>query len=166
MGGPNGSIGTMSFRGDLDLEAVWEFKNLGFGNMALVRERQANLRLAEAQEFRFRDFVAKEVTAAWVELQAADQRTTDSEQELKQAWLSATKNLEALGETKQPAGNIVLLVIRPQEVTAAMQALVQAYYNYYGAVADYNRAQFRLYRALGNPAQQLHAADEASRKAH
>ncbi|HSQ55185.1 MAG TPA: hypothetical protein VLM40_05515 [Gemmata sp.] len=31
----------------------------------------------------------------------------------------------------------------------------QAYRDYYSAVADNNRAQFRLYRALGHPAQSL-----------
>src|SRR5579859_2739348 len=36
-----------------------------------------------------------------------------------------------------------------------MQALLQAYNNYYGTVGDYNRSQFQLYRALGNPAQML-----------
>ena len=36
---------------------------------------------------------------------------------------------------------------------AAVQALAQAYGDYYAAVADYNRAQFRLYRALGRPAE-------------
>ena len=46
-------------------------------------------------------------------------------------------------------------MIRPQEAVAAVQALAQAYNDYYGAVADYNRAQFRLYRALGHPAQML-----------
>jgi hypothetical protein len=35
---------------------------------------------------------------------------------------------------------------------AAVQALDQAYRDYFGAVADANRAQFRLYRALGHPA--------------
>ena len=38
---------------------------------------------------------------------------------------------------------------------AAVQALAQAYSDYYGAVADYDRAQFRLYHALGHPAQAL-----------
>jgi hypothetical protein len=33
--------------------------------------------------------------------------------------------------------------------------LAQAYTDYYGAVADFNRAQFRLYRALAYPAQVL-----------
>jgi hypothetical protein len=52
-------------------------------------------------------------------------------------------------------GNVILPVIRPQEAVAAVQALAQAYNDYYGAVADYDRAQFRLYRALGQPAQAL-----------
>ena len=46
-------------------------------------------------------------------------------------------------------------MIRPQEVGAAIGALAQAYVDYYGAVADYNRAQFRLYHALGHPAQMV-----------
>jgi outer membrane protein TolC len=151
--GQGGSLGSTGLRSDWDLEAIWELKNLGFGNAALVRERRAGLDLARDLNFRFSDLVAKEVMQAWAQLRAADERAAAAEGELQQAWLSATKNLEGLGETKRPGGNIILLVIRPQEVTAAMQALVQAYYNYYGANAEFNRAQFRLYRALGNPAQ-------------
>jgi hypothetical protein len=59
-----------------------------------------------------------------------------------------------LGQTKS-AGRVLILVIRPQEVVAAIQALAQAYAGYYGAVADYDRAQFRLYHAIGHPAQAL-----------
>jgi hypothetical protein len=33
--------------------------------------------------------------------------------------------------------------------------LDQAYRDYFGATADFNRAQFRLYRALGHPAEAL-----------
>jgi hypothetical protein len=36
---------------------------------------------------------------------------------------------------------------------ASLQGLAQAYADYYGAIADYDRAQFRLYHALGHPAQ-------------
>jgi len=46
-------------------------------------------------------------------------------------------------------------VVRAQEVIAAIQALAQAYTDYYVDVADDNRAQFRLYHALGRPAQAL-----------
>ena len=49
--------------------------------------------------------------------------------------------------------------VEPQEVVAALQALAQAYTDYYTAVADYDRAQFRLYHALGHPAQAVTAGD-------
>ena len=58
----------------------------------------------------------------------------------------------------------MVLLVRPQEVVAAVQALAQAYLDYYGAVADANRAQFRLYRALGQPAQCL-LQDQANAEA-
>jgi hypothetical protein len=35
---------------------------------------------------------------------------------------------------------------------AAVQALDQAYRDYFGAISEANQAQFRLYRALGHPA--------------
>ncbi|WP_168219077.1 hypothetical protein [Limnoglobus roseus] len=49
----------------------------------------------------------------------------------------------------------MLLVFRPLEAVAAVTALDQAYRDYYQTVADHNRAQFRLYRVLGQPAQAL-----------
>ena len=40
-------------------------------------------------------------------------------------------------------------------VVAALQQLQQAYVNYYTSANDYNRAQFRLFRAMGYPAEGL-----------
>ena len=45
-----------------------------------------------------------------------------------------------------------MLIVRPAEAVQSVQALAAAYNDYYGATADFNRAQFRLYRALGQPA--------------
>ena len=67
---------------------------------------------------------------------------------------SADKNLQGLGQTKR-VGEQLATVFRPQEAVAAVAALDQAYRDYYAAVADLNRAQFRLYRAVGHPAQSL-----------
>jgi uncharacterized protein (TIGR03000 family) len=78
-----------------------------------------------------------------------------AEEELRQAELSADLNYKGLGELFRLNATTVALVIRPQEALASMQALLQAYNNYYGTVGDYNRNQFQLYRALGNPAQLL-----------
>ena len=46
-------------------------------------------------------------------------------------------------------------VFRPQEVVNALQQLKAAYDEYFNTVADYNVAQFELFRALGYPAQDI-----------
>ncbi len=69
-------------------------------------------------------------------------------------------NVAGLSQTRS-AGNLLIPVIRPQEAVASFQALAQAYADYYGAVADYDRAQFALYHALGHPAQAVATQDLA-----
>ena len=56
-------------------------------------------------------------------------------------------------QTTRPAGALLGLVIRPQEVVAAIIALNTAYEQYAAAVSEYNVAQFEVYHALGQPAQ-------------
>ena len=72
---------------------------------------------------------------------------------MRQAIESADKNFIGLRETSRPAGELLRLIVRPQEVVAAIIALNAAYEQYSGAVAEYNVAQFEVYRALGQPAQ-------------
>jgi hypothetical protein len=43
--------------------------------------------------------------------------------------------------------------------------LQQAYLDFYTSINDYNRAQFQLYRALGNPAQALAMQEEGANAA-
>jgi outer membrane protein TolC len=150
-GGINGNYG---FRNDIDLQVLWRLDNLGFGNRALVDEARAENRLAALEWFNLQDRVAAEVARAHAQAVSAEERVNDAESGLKNAVESVRLNFEALSQTRQ-AGNLILLVVRPQEVQAAIQALARAYANYYAAVADANRAQFRLYRAMGQPAQVL-----------
>jgi outer membrane protein TolC len=154
-GGLNDSLGNFGARSDFDIQVLWELQNLGFGNRALVDLRRAENRLSVLDLFRLQDQVAAEVAQADAQAQSAASRLGKAERELRDAVESADKNFEGLGQTKTAGGRVIILVIRPQEVVAAIQALVLAYNDYYGAVADYNRAQFRLYRALGQPAQLL-----------
>jgi hypothetical protein len=141
------------------MQAIWEVRNLGFGNRALIREKQASYELARQQQFKFRDYVAREVTQYRADLVSAANRVAQAERELQQALISANDNIAGVGQTRRVGGNINILVIRPQEAVSAVQALAAAYFDYYGTIADYNRAQFQLYRALGNPAQCLYGHD-------
>jgi outer membrane protein TolC len=151
-GGPNGDLSNFGARADFDLQFLWELRNLGLGNQALVQQRRAEQLAAAVELFRTQDRVAAEVAQAFAQARSAAARLGDAEAELREATDSANKNLQALGQTKT-AGNILILVVRPLEVILAVQALGQAYTDYYSAVADYDRAQFRLYHALGQPAQ-------------
>ena len=153
-GGPNSSFGNGGLREDFDVQLLWQFNNLGFGNRAQNHRREAENQLAVIDLFRIQDRVAAEVVQAYTQAQMAVRRNEVAEKGVRSALSSADKNLVALGQTKG-AGNQILLLVRPQEAVAAVQALAQAYVDYYGAVADANRAQFRLYRALGQPAQCL-----------
>ncbi len=152
-GGLNDDVSHFGARFDIDVQLIWELQNLGFGNRARVNERRAENELAMVEMFRVQDRIAAEVVQSHAQAQSAAARLAEAELGVHDAVDSANKNLEGLGQT-QGAGRLVLL-IRPQEVVAAVQALAQAYADYYAAVADYDRAQFRLYRALGHPAQTL-----------
>jgi outer membrane protein TolC len=151
-GGVNSFMGDFNGRNSLDLQVLWELENLGFGNVARVQERRAEHRLAVLECLRTQDRVAAEVSTALAEVVAAAARLGDAETGLRDATDSVQKNFDGLGQTRR-AGELLVLVIRPQEALQAVQALAQAYNDYYGSVGDYNRAQFRLYRALGHPAQ-------------
>jgi outer membrane protein TolC len=147
-----------SGRSDWDAEVVWEFRNLGFGNRGLVTQRRGEQWQALVELFRVQDQVAADVTQAHAQVVAAAVRVGRAEAGLKAALASYQGNLKGLSETVR-AGELLQLVNRPQEVVAALQQLQQAYINYYTSTNDYNRAQFRLYRALGYPAQGLACGD-------
>jgi len=73
---------------------------------------------------------------------------------LRKAEVTFAGNLKGLSETTR-FGDVLVLVNRPQEAVAALQQLSRAYDNYFLTVNDYNRAQFRLFRALGYAADAL-----------
>jgi outer membrane protein TolC len=150
-GGRNGAMDNFSARNDLEAQVVWELQNLGAGNIARTRDRRAENQIAMLELLQLEDRVAAEVVQAHAQVQESAKRIADAEAGVKDALDSADKNFEGLTQTRR-VGDVLILVIRPQEVVAAIQALQQAFNDYYAAVADYDRAQFRLHRALGRPA--------------
>ena len=136
-GGTNDDLSNFGGRFDYDVTVLWELKELGFGNYALVRQRQAENEVAVLELSRLQDRVAAEVVKADAGVRSATIREAEAEAELKDAVDSADKNLEGLRQTRS-AGNMVVLVVRPQEAVASLQALTLAYADYYGAIADYD----------------------------
>jgi outer membrane protein TolC len=153
-GGPNEDMSHFSMRQDWDVQVLWQLQNFGLGNRALANQRTAENRAASVQFARLRNQVTAELVQGYALAQQAAVRVQHAESELQTARESMEQNLGGLSQPKS-VGGILTLVVRPQEVVAAIEALGTAYNDYFIAIADANRAQFRLYRALGQPAQLL-----------
>jgi outer membrane protein TolC len=150
--GQGASINQWAGRADVNAQLVWRLENLGFGNASRVRERRGQMQLANVELFETQDRVAAEVTQAMAELESAAVRVGQAEKGLKEGLETFAGNLKGMGQTTR-FGDVLSLVNRPQEVTAALQQLQNAYLNFYRTTADYNRAQFRVFYALGFPAE-------------
>jgi hypothetical protein len=153
-GGRNDDLSNFGGRFSFDLQAIWEVQNLGLGNRATIRERAAEQRASLLQLLRTQDRVTAEVVQAHAQLCRAANRLKAAGEGVANAAETAEKNLRGLVPGKR-VGDQLTLVFRPQEAVAAVAALDQAYRDYFAAVGEHNRAQFRLYRALGHPAQCL-----------
>ena len=151
--GANPSLGSNGSRFDIEVAAVWELQNAGIGNIGRIRQRRAEREVASIELTRIIFRVQSEVSQAVARLETARVRVVETEEGVRQAIESADKNFIGLRETTRPAGELLRLVVRPQEVVQAIEAMNVAYQQYASAVNEYNTAQFELYRALGEPAQ-------------
>jgi outer membrane protein TolC len=149
--GVHGAGNPTGARDDISAELVWGLDNLGLGNRARVHQRQAEQRQLLVEMFRLQDLVAGDVARAHASLVSAAQRSETAATGLQEAQASYTGSLDELGKITK-VGDVKVLVRRAFEVVDALRALLRAYNNYIGSVNDYNRAQFRLYWALGYPA--------------
>ena len=151
--GPNGTLNSNGSRMDIELAAVWQLQNGGVGNVGLIRQRRAERNLASVEFTRTVYRVRSEVSQSLARLQTARVRVVETEEGVRQSVESADKNFIGLRETARPAGELLRLIVRPQEVVQAIAAMETAYEQYANAIGEYNTAQFDVYRALGEPAQ-------------
>jgi hypothetical protein len=143
-----------SWRNDITPSIEWQFDQFGAGNLARVKEERGEQSRAIEKLLEIQDAVAADVTRSQAHLQSAAARSVQAERELREAIITFAKHLEGLGQT-QRFDNVLHLIYRPQEAVAALEHLQKSYDKYFGAIADYNRAQFELFHALGYPAAEL-----------
>ena len=73
---------------------------------------------------------------------------------MRSSLITFNGNYEGLRQTTR-FGDVLVEVFRPQEVVYALQRLKAAFDEYYTTVAEYNRAQFEMFHALGYPAGEI-----------
>jgi len=152
--GPNSSLNQWTGRDDVSLQLVWQLDAFGIGNLARVKEQRGEESGANVEFFKAQDRVAAEVTEAHARLQSAAARVGQADRSLRTALIAYDGNVEGLRHTTR-FGDVLVLVYRPQEVVYALKLLKVAFDEYFTTVADYNRAEFELFHALGYPAQEI-----------
>jgi len=146
-GGINNDLQDFAGRNALSLQVFWEVRNLGFGNRADINGRQAQLDQAQFQAIEAQARVAAEIVET-AQMAAARMESLDlAEKAVKEATELYRINKE--GTTNVVDAKNLFDALRPLQ---AIQALNQARLNYLNAVLDYNRAQYRLFIAVGRPA--------------
>jgi outer membrane protein TolC len=140
-GGENAFLGNFRDRADFDALLVWQLQNFGFGNRALRRERAAQTQQATLATAEVRDLVAAEVAAAYHQVHFRRKQIDAARDQVQAAEKALPLNFLGIkGE-----------VLRAIEAQQAIQALASARFQYLSAITDYNRAQFLLLRAVGQP---------------
>jgi outer membrane protein TolC len=152
--GNGGKMNNWSFRDDISTQIVWQLQGMGFGNLALVKNRRGEQSRATAMLFQIQDSVSSEITQAHAKLQSAAARVVQAERALQTGLVTFRANLEGLGQTRR-FENVLEVIYNPQEAVYALRLLNMAFNEYFATVAEYNLAQFELFHALGYPAREL-----------
>lgn len=145
-GGVNSQMNDFGARSDGEADVYWELHNLGAGDVAQARLREAQLNETSYQFAEIRAQIGEEVTAAYRQAIAGLESLNSAQQGVQQS-LETWRRLRAASFGL--AGQQHLY--DPLEPLIAERDLNQARIAYLNAVIGYNRAQFQLYWALGQP---------------
>jgi len=149
-GGGIPALHDYGWRDDFMVQVNWELRNAGLGNLFASRAsralyNEANLHVAEV-----RAEVGAEVSAAAKVVRARERELAPAQEAVRQAetmWERLQK--AAFGLATGFGGRARRF--DPLEPIMAEQALHEARMRYLDAVIDYNRNQFRLFWAMGQP---------------
>jgi outer membrane protein TolC len=140
-GSPSGDIDDFDDRFDFDAVAYWEIRNLGLGERYSRDDARSGMEQARWRQVRVMDQIASEVAEAHAQVESRRMQIDLAQAGIQSAEASYRRNSERIRDSQG----------LPIETLQAIQALDQARRQYVRVVADYNRAQFRLHRALGWP---------------
>lgn len=145
------TFGNFSGRVDVDVMAIWTLQNLGLGNLARVRHRRAQLGQAQAQRLAVLNQVALEVSEAY----------NRSAEHFRSILVERRNVQEATEGFQRDLRSIIGDVALPIEVLDNAERLVQARQNLLAALINFDRAQFQLFVALGQPPNLVVEEDKA-----
>ncbi len=134
-------FGGFGGRSDFDAMAYWTLQNLGMGNLSMINLAKARLGVTRYQEIAVLDQVRAEVAEAYAKSHARYARIGISERAVASATKGFREDLLRIENTVAPA----------IETVNSLTLLARARNAYLDSIVDYDRAQFELYVALGQP---------------
>jgi outer membrane protein TolC len=134
-------FGRIAPRTDVDVLAVWQLQNFGFGNLARIKGRRAELMEAQAARVLVYNTVAKEVTQAYSE---SASRLREVEVARRNVIVSSDGFQRDLDRIRGGQGLPIEVLNNARLLALARQALLKA-------IIDFDRSQFELFVALGQP---------------
>jgi outer membrane protein TolC len=140
-------VGNFASRTDFDVDVYWTLMNLGAGNLALIKERHAQMGQAIAERSRTINRARDEVSASLAEARAAQNVIDVARRELAAAELSYKEDLD---RTKFIGGAKARDVL-PIELLNSLDLLASARVNLVRALVRYDQSQYRLWVSLGSP---------------
>ena len=146
--GPNSSMNQWVGRDDFSIQPLWQLTSLGIGNLAMIKGQRASNRRRSSRFSGFRTWWLPMSTRGLADVQSAAARVAFADRALRTGIITLNGNFEGLKEISR-FGDVLILINRPQEAVYALQLLQRAFEEYFTTVAEYNRAQFELYHALG-----------------
>jgi outer membrane protein TolC len=134
-------FGEIASRMDFDVAMYWSLQNLGVGNLALIDAAKSRLRQSELDELSVLDSVRNEVVTAYVQALS---------------WLAQVNWQAQAVRAGERASKEDLIRVRgreglPIELLDSLRQVIDARRDYLNSIIEYNRAEIRLYVALGNP---------------
>jgi outer membrane protein TolC len=152
--GPNSSLNQTVGRADVSLQLIWQLENMGIGNMARIKTQRGKESQALVDLRKTQDRVVADVYKALARVQAAAPRVLQADRALRTAIITFNGHFEGMGQTRR-LGNVLVLAFRPQEAVYSLVQMNVSFNEYFTTVAEYNKAQFELFHALGYPAREV-----------
>jgi outer membrane protein TolC len=140
-GGLGDTVADFNDRTDFDAVAVWQIRNLGFGEQAARESAFARIQQARYREVQVMDQIAREVIEAQGRVRTRRNRIAVARAGIESARGSYDRNFSRIREGQG----------LPIEVLQAIQSLDATQRELVDATVDFNVAQFQLQRALGWP---------------
>jgi outer membrane protein TolC len=134
-------FGSFGARDDIDVVMFWTAQNMGLGNLGKIRVRRVGQQIAELEFIRELNRVRNDVATSFAQIHARFAQIDIARRGVESASASYTEDM----------GRVRNILGLPIELLDSFRLLADGRLAYLDAVTDYDKAQFALYVALGQP---------------